>query len=359
MVSGSASCRALLWGVVGLFVASCASDGSPSSTGWWAVGGKADESGPGLATELDLPAAFEERYLPRHQTGLLATFSGVRDVDIAFGGWISPDAPATIVIFPGRGEAHVKYAELITDLTDRGLNVFVIDHRGQGFSGRMLDDPEKGHLDSWDYYVQDAHSFISRIVAAETEGPLYGLGHSMGGAIMTAYAIAHPDVFDAIVLSAPMHGINYGEYSETEAYAIAIVAPNATYAFGEGPYTPDPPFEGNPFTTSEARFAMGVRINEELYTETRLGGVTFGWITETVVGMRALREGAPALSTPTLLLSASDDAIVDNEWQGMVCDLAPDCELVTIEGARHELLMERDDLRNEALRRTLAFFGEH
>src|SRR3954451_12467828 len=53
----------------------------------------------------------------------------------------------TIVVCCGRAEFIEKYFETAADLLARGLTTIVFDWRGQGLSGRELDNSRKGHID--------------------------------------------------------------------------------------------------------------------------------------------------------------------------------------------------------------------
>ena len=56
-----------------------------------------------------------------------------------------------------------------------------------------------------DNYVADLHQFITAVVkpdrATRPRRPLYGLGHSMGGTIVTLYAMEHPTTFAKIAMT--------------------------------------------------------------------------------------------------------------------------------------------------------------
>ncbi len=68
-----------------------------------------------------------------------------------------------VLICPGRIESYVKYAEVAYDLFHCGFDVMIIDHRGQGRSGRLLSDTHRGHVVNFSDYVDDlARSGSSR-----------------------------------------------------------------------------------------------------------------------------------------------------------------------------------------------------
>ncbi|MDR8258611.1 alpha/beta fold hydrolase, partial [Acinetobacter baumannii] len=60
-----------------------------------------------------------------------------------------------VLICPGRIESYVKYAEVAYDLFHCGFDVMIIDHRGQGRSGRLLSDTHRGHVVNFSDYVDD------------------------------------------------------------------------------------------------------------------------------------------------------------------------------------------------------------
>ncbi len=51
-----------------------------------------------------------------------------------------------VVISIGRIKSCVKYPEVADDLFQCGYDVMIIDHRGQGLSGRLLADSHWGHV---------------------------------------------------------------------------------------------------------------------------------------------------------------------------------------------------------------------
>ncbi len=74
---------------------------------------------------------------------------------------------ATVVVVNGRTESYLKYQELAYELTQQGYQVLMFDHRGQGLSTRLTDNPHKGHIEDFQQYVDDMHQLISRLCSAD------------------------------------------------------------------------------------------------------------------------------------------------------------------------------------------------
>jgi lysophospholipase len=129
-----------------------------------------------------------------------------------------------LVLFPGRGEGSFEYFETAVDFIARGLSpVYVIDHRGQGLSPRLLDDPHKGHVEGFADYVDDAAYFVEAVQAdlgmlgADPETPLYLTSNSMGGAIAIGLfqRMGPENPFQAAALLGAMIQVNYHSFTDT------------------------------------------------------------------------------------------------------------------------------------------------
>lgn len=122
-----------------------------------------------------------------------------------------PQAKAAIVISHGFCEFAEKYKEVIYYFLKNGYSVYVPEHRGHGYSDRIVVDGEKVHIEDYEQYVQDLHCFVKNVVEL-TEKRKILFCHSMGGAIGVRYLEEFPLTFDAAILSAPMLGMNTGKY---------------------------------------------------------------------------------------------------------------------------------------------------
>jgi lysophospholipase len=334
-----------------------------------------DDAGDGSAasTETAPPAWSKEAELPRNlpaiQTffakGAYGQFAGVGGISIAHVSFVLPAAreKAALVFFPGRTESLLKYAETAWDLTRRGYSVYIMDHRGQGFSGRMLPDPQKGYVDAFGDYIADATTFVDTVVRAKPHAKVVGIGHSMGGAILTMYAMRKPEAFTGIVLASPMHKIIFpaGITGEYAAQGLAKAGTATAYAWTQGPYNRR---RKNDYSTSEVRW--GGYEDRLLASEPTavLGGATNRWVDEAIKATREIRGQAHMLKTPSLLLvpGADADTAVDSDASTKVCQAAKNCrkadEFVAsklVPGAMHELFIEADAHRSRALDEIVGF----
>ena len=81
-----------------------------------------------------------------------------------------------MVLLQGRAEFVEKYGETVGDLGARGFAVYALDWRGQGRSGRVLKDPRKGHVVSYDDYLKDLDLFLERLVVPDAPAAHRGAG---------------------------------------------------------------------------------------------------------------------------------------------------------------------------------------
>lgn len=318
-----------------------------------------------LTSEADVPTLYRQT-LPDfwHQHAVEGEFKGKDDVIIRYAALRQAKVDRAILIVNGRVESYLKYQELAWDLWRQGYSLYLIDHRGQGMSGRMLDDPQKGYVDQFDDYVVDLKQFHDQIIMADQPAKLFLLAHSMGGAISARYLERWPEDIKAAVLSSPMMGINLGGLPKWLAKGLAATLGTVGGWIGEPPYGPgqgpyqDDGFADNGLTHSHSRYQAFRQLYEQ-YPQIKLGGATAHWIYQGITGADAAIAGAGAIKTPLLVLQAGDDKIVDNAAQDRFCTLAK-CEggkPLRIEGAWHELLMETDDKRQPALTAMAEFFA--
>lgn len=105
-------------------------------------------------------------------------------------------ARATVLIVHGMSEHSGRYRPLAEMLASRGLSVEAYDHRGHGLS-----EGRRGWVARFEDLLDDLELFLAR--ARRAGLPLFVLGHSMGGLIVTAYMLAGRPGPDYLILSGP------------------------------------------------------------------------------------------------------------------------------------------------------------
>lgn len=270
----------------------------------------------------------------------------------------------SVVLLGGRKEFLEKYTETAADLNQRGFEVFGFDWRGQGLSSRMLPDRLKGFVRNYDDYVQDLEDFFQRVVQPEAARPIYLIAHSMGGHVVLRYLQRQPAGIDKAVLVAPMLDINTNPFPRWLVRGLAWLG---RHIGGEDALVPgsdkrtnfDRPFEGNALTADPRRFAVeknAVARNPDL----ALGGVTFAWLTATLVSIAHIHRPGflEGVQTPVLIVAAEADRVVSVAAQKSACRRLPNCRLLVIADARHEILMETDAIRSRFWEAFDAFISE-
>lgn len=307
------------------------------------------------------------------QQGEFASFKGVEDVDIHYAQFISPTNNKCIVIVSGRSEGYLKYKELSYDLANQGYNLFLIDHRGQGLSGKMLNNSQKGYVASFDHYSDDLHQFVETVVKPACQQEIFILAHSMGGAISARYMQRFQTPITAAVLSSPMIAINGGGLPLSLAKLIIntgnhlskLFTKEPWYFLGQNNYQATS-FEENRLMQSATRYQIFVDLYQQ-EKALQLGGVTFQWLQEALKANKDLFNDIEKLTTPVQVIQAGNDTIVDNQAQNEFCQAlhnkhsqsCPSGKPIVIENALHEIFFESDQYRLKGIETTLNWFAQH
>jgi len=297
-----------------------------------------------------------------------AEFTGVDSVPVRFVRFHDTRHDRVIVVCPGRIESYVKYAELAYDLFHLGFDVLIIDHRGQGRSGRMLEDSHRGHVVNFSDYVDDLAAFWAQEVVPGPWRKRYILAHSMGGAIATLFVQRNRQACDAIALCAPMFGIiiHLPDWMVRPLLDWAEGYPRLreTYAAGTGRWHALP-FAINTLTHSRERYRRNLRFYAD-EPQLRVGGPTWHWVREGILAGEQVLAGAASDTSPMLIIQAEEERVVDNRMHDRFCEIRAaaghPCEgdkPLVIKGAYHEILFEEDAMRSVALNAIVDFFDRH
>lgn len=264
-------------------------------------------------------------------------------------------AHTAIVISSGRIEGLEKYKELLWELYNNHFAVFIVDHQGQGRSYRHLTNKHKGYVKHFFDYRNDLQLFNQQIVDSHWAGKKVLLGHSMGGAIALDYLAQCENSFSGAFLSAPMLDIHTKSTPKSLAKLFAKMATlmgfSKSYALGQTDYMPDD-FAINSLTSSQARYANFRQVYAQ-QPLLQLGGVTYAWLHAAFAFIATV--DSLTITTPVLISSAELDDVVDNKAQHKLASRHESITLKTFKDAKHELLFERDEIRQPLLESLYAF----
>lgn len=258
----------------------------------------------------------------------------------------------TVIILHGRNECIEKYFETMQDLSNRGFGAATFDWIGQGGSDRLLKDPMRGHVTNFDRYVADLNTFFENVILPDCRGPFYILAHSTGSLIALLASPGLTNRVRRMVLCAPLLGLTDQPLGQNQIRRLSgfltMIGLGSMYMSGGPRPRETMPFEGNKLTTDNGRY----RRNSTLYEQRRnlaLGGPTARWVHASCVAGQKVQDPdfKAKIQVPTLIVTAGADRIVSNETVERFIVGMRSTALVTIDGARHEILQEADVYREQ------------
>ena len=285
------------------------------------------------------------------QAGYLDVRKGLR---LRYASWRSAlkDRRGTVCIFPGRNEYIEKYFEVVGELRRRGFAVAILDWRGQGGSSRLTRSQSKGHVADFAEYEEDLAHFMKGVVLPDCPTPYFALGHSMAATVLFKAATKRGCWFNRMVLTAPMVKVMGLPLSHklcghlTDGLCIFGLSKRAVPSRQD--YWLSEEFEGNPLTSDRERFLRNLSVLKTS-ADLAVGPPTIGWLKAALDAMAPLATDhfPPRIRVPVLMVSASDDLIVSTKaTEELAARLRAGSQLV-LRGARHEILQERDGLREQ------------
>jgi lysophospholipase len=258
----------------------------------------------------------------------------------------------TVCILQGRAEFIEKYFETVRDLRRRGFAVVAFDWRGQGLSDRQIGDPYKGHVRSFSRYSRDLEAIRTNVLEPYMPKPHFALGHSMGGAIALAEARGAEFPFERLVATSPMIAlcmIKSPKIAAGTALALRLFGWGRSYLpTGGATSIAKKPFAGNPLTSDPVRYARNAEIAAAL-GHGAIGDPTVAWMDAAFRFMRKFDDARfpREIRTPTLIVASGADPICATPVTERFAARLKAGRAIVLPGARHEIMMERDEIREE------------
>jgi len=244
---------------------------------------------------------------------------------IYYQAWL-PDTPvkAALLVVHGLGEHSGRYGNLVNHFVPLGYAVYAYDHIGHGKSGGRRE-----YINRYEEIDLTLAAYNRMVKEWQPAAPLFLLGHSMGGLVVSYYLIEHQDGLRGAVISAPtvVVGETVTPLAIAAARLLSLIAPR----IGVMPLD----------TSLVSRDAAVVRdyVNDPLVfhgkTPARLGA-------ELLKAMQRVEAGAQAITLPVLIIQGAEDRIVRAEGARLLHSRvgSADKTLKIYQGLHHEVLNE-------------------
>lgn len=251
-------------------------------------------------------------------------FDGKGGTKIYYQFWKPEKVKAVVLGVHGLAEYTGRYTHVADHFANEEIAFYALDHRGHGLSEGV-----RGHIDSFDDYLDDLDTFLEMVKEKEPGKKIFLLGHSLGGTISIAYALKHPEKIDGLILSSP--GLKLATELDPELV-------KAITELSKSNPTQELPNEIDPYTLSHDKEICEKYDNDPLVFKT----ITARFSTEFFTTMEKLIENAGKLKVPTLLLVAGDDKLVNPEGSKEFAERVKekDFKMIIYDGFYHELFNE-------------------
>lgn len=249
-------------------------------------------------------------------------------------------ARGAILLVHGLGEHSGRYGAVGTALAGLGLHVRGYDQRGHGRSGGT-----RGAIPRSEALLEDLRLVFDSLAADHGRSPLL-FGHSMGGGVAARAATGGWVSPNALILSSPALQIPVTRPQRLVAWLGRRLFPDWAVSSG----LPIDALSHDPQVVAAYRADSQThdRITARLYDAMAEAGA-------------AARHDAPGFATPTLLLMAGADRIVDPAGaREFIAALPPGMgTLHWYDDLYHEVLNEREPDRARVVADLCAWIGNH
>jgi lysophospholipase len=212
-----------------------------------------------------------------------------------------------------------------------------------------------GHVNNFSDYDSDFEEVIRKIYQDSCPKPWIAVGHSMGGCLVASNAAKNTDLFDAIILCAPMLSLQMPNLIKKLIHVLGFMTKIglkekalARPEWHEDEGWRENPFKENQVTSDPIRYERTMMLIRE-HEELAIGGLTVGWVYGALKRTREMISPGwiKKIEQPLLLLNATKDRLVNPKENKKICSQSDTVTIEDIDG-EHEILMETDLIREQA-----------
>jgi alpha-beta hydrolase superfamily lysophospholipase len=281
---------------------------------------------------LALAACGHRTFVPLRPVGAVASpgvahaagsFAGHGGITLFEQSWRPAAAPrAALVIVHGLKSHGGRYDAFARREVARGVAVYAFDLRGHGRSAG-----ERSTLPDFDELTADLALFLDRVREREPGRPVFLIGHSAGGAVVTLFAMQRRPSLAGLIVLAPALRIDRSAFEVAATPVTAALLPDAPLV-----ETRDADFSRDP----DAVRAMGA---DPLIDQAIGPGRTAAGL---LAAIEAIWRRPGALEVPLLGLHGTADRVTDPRGTAEMVRRAgsADRTLLLYRGLVHDLLQE-------------------
>lgn len=255
--------------------------------------------------------------------------------------WRVPDPKLTVAIVHGYAEHARRYLHVAKAFNEQGISVVTMDLRGHGRS-----QGARGHVDRFEDYHQDVDVLLAK---ADEGGPVFLLGHSMGGLLTAHYLLSGKgQQVRGAILSSPYLGLalDVGGLKLGAARLFSKLVPKLSL-----------PSE----LTSEDLTRDPEMVKVHAADDLNFPTANARWFTESSAAMEMVHNNASQLSKPLMLLYGGSDKVASADATDRFAAqlTVADREVERLAGFYHEILNEPPADRQALMQRMAAWLLAH
>ncbi len=154
-----------------------------------------------------------------HRTG---SFEGHGGLQLFEQSWHPAGTPrAVLVAHHGLKDHSTRYGDFAARLVGRGIAVYAFDMRGHGHSAGP-----RATLPDFDHNLDDLGIFLDRVSSREPGRPIFLLGHSVGGAVVTLFTLERRPALAGLIVLAPALRVDRSPLEAAATPIAGMLAPN-------------------------------------------------------------------------------------------------------------------------------------